>query len=247
MSAARTGTKTGNLLLDSVPQDERDDLLGGAETRPIVVEEVFFSVGDSITEVLFPTSGTISVISEPREGQRVEAATVGREGVANVHAVLGSRIAGQEFVGQVAGAVVTVDIDRFTKQVAEPGKLQELVHGYMEAFLAQVAASAACNAVHNLNERCARWLLVTHDRVDSDTFDLKQELLAVMLGVQRPSVSIAAGTLQAAGLISYKRGEITIRDREGLEEATCPCYELIRTEYSRLVRLNDSSVWQMPD
>jgi hypothetical protein len=100
-----------------------------------------------------------------------------------------------------------------------------------------VAISAACNAVHHLNERCARWLLMTHDRVEEDTFDLKQEFLAVMLGVQRPSVSIAAGTLQEAGLISYRRGGITIRDREGLEEATCPCYELIRAEYSRLVPL----------
>ncbi|HEX5937862.1 MAG TPA: helix-turn-helix domain-containing protein [Actinomycetota bacterium] len=125
---------------------------------------------------------------------------------------------------------------------SQPGKLQDLINGYLEAFFAQASLSAGCNAVHNLNERCACWLLLTHDRVDSDTFDLKQEFLAVMLGVQRPSVSISAGTLQEAGLIAYRRGSITILHREGLEEATCPCYEMIRSEYSRLVPLVDGRI-----
>jgi CRP-like cAMP-binding protein len=101
----------------------------------------------------------------------------------------------------------------------------------------QISLTAACNAVHHLNQRCARWLLQTHDRVDDDTFGLTQEYLGVMLGVQRPSVSIAQRTLQEAGCITFRRGFITVVDREGLEAAACPCYELIRTEYSRLVPL----------
>jgi CRP-like cAMP-binding protein len=234
---ATAASRTGNLLLDSLEPLERETLLSGAENIPIEVGHVFLSPGDTITEVTFPRSGTLSVVTELRPGQRVEAATIGREGVGSVHSALGSRVAGQQLIGQVSGEGIAVDVELFSKLCTQPGKLQSLVHGYLEAFFAQASLSAACNAVHHLNERCARWLLMTHDRVDSDTFDLKQEFLAVMLGVQRPSLSISAGTLQEAGLITYRRGSITILDREGLEQATCPCYEMIRSDYSRLVPL----------
>jgi CRP-like cAMP-binding protein len=247
MDRSPAGSKTGNLLIDALPREERDDLLSSAAPRPIVVGERYLAPGDPISTVILPTAGTISVIAEPREGQWVEAGTVGREGLGNAHSVLGSRIAGQLLIGQVSGEAITLDVEVFSKRVAEPGRLQDLVHGYIEAFFGQVALSAACNAVHQLNERCARWLLMTHDRVDSDTFDLKQEFLATMLGVQRPSVSIAAGTLQSAGLITSHRGWITIRDRDGLEQATCPCYELIRYEYSRLVPLTRNGAMDRPD
>jgi hypothetical protein len=107
------------------------------------------SPGDPISTVIFPTAGTISVIAEPREGQQVEAATVGREGLGNAHSVLGSRIAGQLLMGQVSGEAITLDVDVFSKRVSEPGRLQDLVHGYIEAFFGQVALSSACNAVHH--------------------------------------------------------------------------------------------------
>jgi hypothetical protein len=164
----------------------------------------------------------------------VEAATIGREGAGSLHSALGSRRATQELVGQIEGQMILVGIERFVKQANE-GQLQSLVYGYLEAMVVQISLSAACNAVHQVNRRCARWLLQTHDRVDSDTFGLTQEYLGVMLGVQRPSVSIAQRTLQAAGCISCHRGSITVTDREALEAAACPCYEMIRTEYSRLV------------
>src|SRR5436853_3556723 len=132
--------------------------------------------------------------------------------------------------------MITVEIERFVKQSRE-GRFQELIYGYLEAMVVQISVTAACNGVHHLNERCARWLLQTHDRVQTDTFGLTQEFLGVMLGVQRPSVSIAQRTLQAAGLITYQHGSITVIDREGLESAACACYEQIRSEYSRLVPL----------
>jgi hypothetical protein len=132
--------------------------------------------------------------------------------------------------------MITVGIERFVKQANE-GEFQSLIYGYLEALVVQISLSAACNAVHHLNQRCARWLLQTHDRVDSDTFELTQEYLGIMLGVQRPSVFIAQRTLQAAGCISFRRASITVTDREALETATCPCYEMIRAEYSRLVPL----------
>ena len=232
--------RTSNLLLDSLPRVDRDAVLSESVRYPIELRRVYLEPGDDVERVLFPVSGTLSIIVEPGgDGRRVEAATVGREGVANVHAALGSRVAGQQLIGQVAGEAIGIDIEIFGKLVAEVDRLRALVNGYVEAVFAQTILSAACNALHHLNERCARWLLATHDRVDTDGFDLTHELLATMLGVTRPSVSGAAKTLQAAGLITYRRGRITVVDREGLEDASCPCYGLIRSEYSRLVPITN--------
>jgi CRP-like cAMP-binding protein len=227
---------TGNMLLDALDEDERALLLAEARTKPIEVGTVLFRPGDAIGYVAFPTSGTLSMLAQPKDATPVEAATIGREGAASLHSALGSRRATQELVGQVDGEMITVGIERFVKQ-AQEGQLQGLLYGYLEALVVQISLSAACNAMHHLNQRCARWLLQTHDRVDSDTFGLTQEYLGIMLGAQRPSVSIAQRTLQAAGCISFRRGSITVVDREALEAAACPCYEMIRAEYSRLVPL----------
>jgi CRP-like cAMP-binding protein len=228
---------TGNLLLDALGETERALLLADARTRPIEVGSVLFRPGDAIGFVPFPTSGTISMLAQPDLAAPVEAATIGREGAGSLHSALGSRRATQELVGQVDGEMIAVGIEPFAKQARE-GELQGLIYGYLEALVVQISLSAACNAVHHLNQRCARWLLQTHDRVDSDTFGLTQEYLGVMLGVQRPSVSIAQRTLQAAGCISFRRGSITVLDREALESASCACYAMIRAEYSRLVPLH---------
>jgi CRP-like cAMP-binding protein len=225
---------TRNVLLDALGDDERALLLAEARTRPIEVGTVLFRPGEAIGYVAFPTSGTLSMLAQPDDATPVEAATIGREGAASLHSALGSRRATQELVGQVDGEMITVGIEPFVKQ-AQEGQLQGLVFGYLEALVVQISLSAACNALHHLNQRCARWLLQTHDRVDSDTFGLTQEFLGIMLGVQRPSVSIAQRTLQAAGCISFRRGSITVVDREALEAAACPCYEMIRAEYARLV------------
>jgi CRP-like cAMP-binding protein len=226
--------QTGNVLLDALDDDERALLLTDARMKPIEVGTILFRPGDSIGYVAFPISGTLSMLAQPDNATPVEAATIGREGAASLHSALGSRRATQELVGQVDGEMITVGIERFVKQ-AQAGQFQALVYGYLEALVVQISLSAACNAVHHLNQRCARWLLQTHDRVDGDTFGLTQEYLGIMLGVQRPSVSIAQRTLQAAGCISFRRGSITIVNREALEAASCSCYEMIRAEYSRLV------------
>jgi CRP-like cAMP-binding protein len=189
-----------------------------------------------MTSVFFPTIGSLSLVAEPERDHRVEAATIGREGVVNVYAALGSRKAGQQVIGQIGGEMIEVNLDTFVKVFDHPGsRLRDLVLGYIEALFAQASLNTACNALHHVNERCARWFLAAHDRVDSDTFVLKQEFLAIMLGVHRPTVSIASATLQASGCITYKRGVITIVDRQALEEAACPCYEAIQSEYRRLV------------
>jgi CRP-like cAMP-binding protein len=228
--------RTGNLLLDALSGEDRTRLLADAITRDIVVGDVLLWPGDPVTLVAFPTIGTLSMLAQPDDSQPVEAATIGLEGAASIHSALGSRRASQELVGQVEGQMITVGVEVFNKMAGED-RFRDLVFGYLEALVVQISLTAACNAVHHVNQRCARWLLQTHDRVASDTFGLTQEYLGVMLGVQRPTVSVAQRTLQAAGCIAFRRGSITVTDREGLEAATCPCYEMIRTEYSRLVPL----------
>jgi CRP-like cAMP-binding protein len=229
--------KTGNLLLDAIDLREREAALDGARTRPISVGDVLVRPGDRVTTVAFPTRGTVSMVTQPDETP-VEAATIGKEGAASIHSALGSRQASQQLIAQIAGEIITVPIETFAKEANAGGRFQDVVYGYLEAMVVQISLTAACNALHHLNQRCARWLLQSHDRVEGDTFGLTQEFLGVMLGVQRPSVSIAQRTLQEAGCITFRRGSVTIVDREALEAVSCACYEQIRAEYGRLVPLH---------
>ena len=235
----RTTEPTVNLLLDAMGHDARESLLAKSRRIPIEVGRVLFRPGDTVSYVPFPLIGTLSLLAQPEDGMPVEAATIGNEGAAKLPAALGSGTASQELIGQVEGEMITVPIETFTKHVEEQDRFKDLVYGYIEALVVQISLTAACNAVHHVNQRCARWLLQTHDRVLGDTFGLTQEYLGVMLGVQRPTVSIAQRTLREAGCITFSRGSITVVDREGLEAAACHCYEVIRTEYSRLVPLRD--------
>jgi CRP-like cAMP-binding protein len=228
---------TGNVLLDAVDDPERSLLLAACRMQPINIGSVFMNPGDPITSLLFPTRGTLSLVAEPERDRPVEAVTIGKEGVANIHAALGSRESGQQLIGQITGELVQVDVGLFTDVLRQSRRLRNLVFGYIEALFSQASFNAACNATHHVDQRCARWLLASHDRVDADTFVLKHEFLAIMLGVHRPTVSIASESLQSSGCITYSRGVITIIDRDALEKAACPCYNAIQSEYRRLVPL----------
>jgi CRP-like cAMP-binding protein len=230
--------RTGNLLLDALGEKQRASLLAGCERVPIDVGKVLFRPGDRISYVPFPLSGTLSLIALPDDGVQVEAATIGNEGAAELPSALGSRTVSQEVVGQVSGEMFAIPLETFTEHLQQD-RFRDLVHGYIEALMVQISLTAACNAVHHLNQRCARWLLQTHDRVTGDTFGLTQEYLGIMLGAQRPTVSTAQRTLKEAGCITFSRGSITVVDRQGLEEAACSCYETIRTAYSRLVPIRE--------
>ena len=157
-----------------------------------------------------------------------ETATVGPEGFIGFEALLGSRIASQRVLVQVEGTASRLPIQTLADAAQESASLRGLLLGYVRYFLIQVLQSVACNGLHSVQERFARWLLMAHDRAGTDSFRLTQEFLADLLGIHRPSVTIVARTLQSAGLISYSRGLITITDRKGLEEATCECYDMVR-------------------
>ncbi len=198
------------------------------EQFPLVRRHVLYSPGDEITHVYFPERGVISLVTIMQSGQGVEAATVGREGMAGVPVLLGQNVSRTQWIVQIADGSHRVTRRAFTEHLNTLPHLRRLVGEYANVLFDDIAQTSACNALHPLQERCARWLLMSHDRMGESSFHLTQEFLAQMLGVYRPSVTIAAGTLQNAGLIRYRRGNIEILDREGLEDAACECYEVLR-------------------
>jgi CRP-like cAMP-binding protein len=184
--------------------------------------------------VYFPTNCVISLVTYLKDGTSVEMATIGLEGMVGLPVFLGSDTMPSRAFGQVAGDSLRITAAAFTAEIERNGPLVRVLNLYTQALFNQVAQTTACNRVHLVQQRCARWLLQTHDRVGSDHFFLTQEFLAQMLGVRRSGVSAAAGLLQKAGLIRYARGWMTVLDRPGLESAACECYGVIKKEFDRL-------------
>jgi CRP-like cAMP-binding protein len=176
------------------------------------------------------------------DGPPLEVATTGREGVVGLPVFFGAPASSFACVAQIPGLALRLSAAAFRQEVPAGHPLQALLHRYTQTLLLQIAQSLACNQRHGLEERCCRWLLMTHDRVGADTFVLTQELLGRMLGVRRQRASGVAGALQRAGLIHYRRGVITIVERAGLEARSCACYRIITDEYERVLgRLTEGS------
>src|SRR5579864_5222152 len=168
-------------------------------------------------------------------GEAAEVGTIGNEGVVGLPLLLGDDRAPTSVYVQVPGVGLRMRAAQFRKQLAHSASMRAVMLRYVHALFNQVAQSAACNHFHSIDQRCARWLLMTHDRMHSDQFLLTQEFLAMMLGVQRTGVSVAASTLQRAGLIRYRRGNVTIIDRRGLIRRSCECYGVSKREFDRLL------------
>jgi CRP-like cAMP-binding protein len=225
-----------NRLLQLLPNGERKRLEARTKRIPIKPHDMLHPPGQTMRSVYFPLWGVVSLMTPLQDGSAVETATIGNEGMVGIHAFLGGGVLGNsQAMGQVPGEALQMDADHFRAEVDEGGKLREIMFAYSQALFAQISQGVACNGVHSIQDRCARWLLESHDRAGSDQFMLTQEFLADMLGVRRPSVTVAARTLQSAGVIHYERGRITVLDRPGLEEASCECYQAIKDEYRRLV------------
>lgn len=233
--AASLPCKRGNLLLDSLTDAERNRLLCGASEHVLEIRSVLFEPDEVVPYVYFPLSGLISLVTPMMDGDVVEMAVVGREGVAGVPWALdASGAATGRGVSQIHGTSIRVDAERFREEIALEGGLAQHAAQYNRALFALVAQNAACNRLHTINERCARWLLMTDDRMGEDEFDLTHEFLAQMLGTRRASVTEAASNLQDFGALIYKRGVVRILDRNVLEEKSCECYEAIRHVYDKL-------------
>jgi CRP-like cAMP-binding protein len=233
---SRAGEPAGNRLLDALPDTDRTRLLAKLYRTPIRPHELLHQPGQPIRTVYFPLSGVISLMTPLTDGRSIETATIGNEGLAGVQTLLGGGPLDNGLaMGQVPGEMLAMDANAFRAVVNDNGKLRTLLLAYTQALFAQISQAVACNSVHEIQQRTAKGLLQTHDRVQGDSFPLTQEFLAAMLGVTRPSVTVAARTLQQAGLIRYTRGQITVLDRDGLEEATCECFQATRNAYERLV------------
>lgn len=224
-----------NRLLAGLPREDYERLLPDLESVSLGFQEVLYKPDKPIPYVYFPTTGVVSLLTLMEDGLAIEIAAVGREGMIGLPVFLEATSMPGSACTQVPGTAVRIPAERFREAVQRSGSLQRVLHRYTQALLNQIARSAACNRLHPIGERCARWLLMTHDRAGSDQFPLTHEFLAQMLGVRRATVTVAAGMLQQAGLIRYRRGKITIADRLGLETASCECYEVIRKEFDRLL------------
>ncbi len=230
-----------NRLLAALPPDEAAHLLPQLVPVQLRHAQLLYAMGEPITHVYFPTTALVSLMIVMEDGKQVEMAAVGREGLAGLPVALGSDTDGHVAMTQIPGEALRLETGAFRAVLAVSPGLQRELGRYSLALLTQTGQSVACNGLHAIAERCARWLLEAHDRVGADSFLLTQDFLAAMLGVRRPSVTIAAGMLQQAGLITYHRGRVTIRDREGLEAASCECYRAIMQETDRL--LDDGAHW----
>jgi CRP-like cAMP-binding protein len=224
---------SGNHLLDALPSEERERVIASLAPVPFLPGDEFYAACSRISHVFFPTVGVVSLVRSVEKGTWIETAAVGREGMVGIRAFLGGGMSGnQRAIGQVKGAGLRMSADTFRGHVEEGGKLRDVMFAYTQALMAQTAQSVVCNAIHDIHERCAHWLLQVHDRIDGDEFDLTHEFLADMLAVRRSSVTVAAGTLQSAGLIQYRRGHVRITNRAALEDASCECYRNVEEEFA---------------
>lgn len=198
-------------------------------------KQVLFERNNPIDYVYFPVSSVFSILSIMHDGTAVEVATVGNDGFAGIDVLIGADVATDTTICQVAGESFSMRASAFRNAVTNDTPLRRIAQRYLQLYLSQVSQSVACNRLHTIEERFARWVLMTHDRVGRDAFHLTHEFLADMLGVHRPSVSLVASAFQQAGMIKYARGNLTILDRAGLENTSCECYAVVKKQVERLL------------
>ena len=223
-----------NRILSSVPADQRARIVTASEHVLLKPRTVLFDFDRPIDSVYFPLEGVVSLVSVLHDGSAVESVTIGNEGMVGLPLFLGAESMSAQAFAQVPGSAYRLPKGEFVEELEEGNALRSALSKYTQGMITLLSQNSACNRRHAIDERCARWLLLTHDRVSTDNCELTQQFLGMMLGVRRASVTLAAGVLQKAGLIRYDRGVITILDREALQQAACECYAIIHNEFARL-------------
>lgn len=221
-----------NRLLLALPSVDLEQLMPEFEQVSCQRGQVLMDADSPLDHVFFPDIGVVSIVAVYADGSIIEMATVGREGCTSVQAVFGAERSSVRLLVQIPGSAARMSRAAFMRALASMPSFQSLINAYAQAFLEQVLVSVACNGAHTLKQRLARWLLMMRDRGDDDRLQITQNLLAEMLGVQRPTVTNAARELEAAGLIARGRRQVTILDRPGLMAASCECYQLVRARIS---------------
>jgi CRP-like cAMP-binding protein len=200
------------------------------EIASFKVGEVLHLHGDAVRYIYFPLNACVSIITTVQEGRGVEVAIIGSEGFVGLWAALGSKADWHQAVVQIPGDCLKLQVELFLAELKRSNSLLKQVHRYTRYLMAEISQTAACNRLHRLEQRLARWLLITHDHVKTDEFVETHEFLSHMLGSDRSEVTLAAGILRKSGLISYARGKVKIRDRKRLEEVCCDCYRIYANE-----------------
>jgi CRP-like cAMP-binding protein len=235
MTAKNLHIRDRNLLLAAMPPEEYERLLPSLRALSLDQGHVLIEPFQPIRHVYFPFSGAVSLVMLAGPGQQIEAGMVGSEGLAGVCVSLGSDRAPMRAVAQTASHGLGMTAQAFRAEMQRNGPLAQMVHRYAQGYLVMLSQGLVCLRAHRIDQRCARWLLMLHDRVGTDHFQLTHKDLARMLGVRRATVSEVASRLQRHGLVDSQRGVMTILDRAGLEQAACECYGIVQGELARLL------------
>ena len=235
-SAARGGqTPQQNHLLEALPASDYERLAPHLELIPMKLGEVLYEPGVQLRYVYFPTTSIVSLLYVMENGASAEIAIVGNEGILGISLFMGGETTPSRAVVQSAGYGYRLKAQLLKDEFQRFGPMLHLLLRYTQALITQMAQTAVCNRHHSVDQQLCRWLLLSLDRLESNELTMTQELIANMLGVRREGVTEAAGKLQEAGLISYRRGRITVLDRPGLETRSCECYQVVKTELDRLL------------
>jgi CRP-like cAMP-binding protein len=221
-----------NQVLLSIPEKEREYVFPKLEFVRLKLHQVLYDTGETLKSAYFPNSGMFSILNVMSDGRSVEVGLTGNEGFVGLPLIAGFRTSSTRIVVQADATAFRIGADFLRTALGDCRQLERQLQRYSQLLALQVAQIATCNRLHEVDERLARWLLMTQDRVNSKTLPLTQEFISQMLGTRRSSVTVAAGTLQKAGLISYTRGSVTILDRRRLEEAACDCYAQLQVHIS---------------
>jgi CRP-like cAMP-binding protein len=224
-----------NNLLSLLSADDFAALIPHLEPVELNLKQVLGERGQPYSHIYFPCTAVVSVLAVMADGSMVEVGTIGNEGFYGIDVLAGGESAIETTICQIAGKALRMRVSDFIQTTDGNTPLRRVTQRYLLAYLSLVSQSVACNSLHTIEARFARWVLMTHDRVLGDDFFLTQEFLAGMLGVHRPSVSVVAGSFQQAGMIRYNRGRMTIVNRKALEETACECYGVVREQFERTV------------
>jgi CRP-like cAMP-binding protein len=222
-------------LLATLPQEDQERLLLSLQPVTFSLGEVVYESGGRLDSVYFPISSIVALLYTMENGSMAEMGLVGNDGVVGVALFLGGETTPNRAVVQMPGHAWRMSERVLREEFASGGPFQQMLLRYTQALITQISQTAVCNRLHSVEQRLCRWLLLMHDRMNSEELPMTQELISTMLGGRRESVTIAAGRLQAAGSIHYSRGHIRILDRNGLERHVCECYQIVKTEIERLL------------
>ncbi|MBA4121511.1 MAG: Crp/Fnr family transcriptional regulator [Acidobacteria bacterium] len=224
---------TKNYILNALPEEDFNRLLPDLTPVKLPHGQILYRPDEPIEYVYFPNNSVISVVAITADGQSVESGVIGREGMAGVNVLMGVDSMPNENIIQLADGALRMSTAAVRREFKRGGALHDLLLRFMHALMIQIGQTTLCNRLHSTDQRLSRWLLICHDRSETDEMKLTQEFLAIMLGADRARVTMSAIALQSTGYIKYSRGNIVVTDREGLEDFTCACYQSVKQEYDR--------------